>query len=418
MNVNGYNIVYIFPFKINWLNFKYYYWSESAKCHQARGRLKFLIFQIANCHEYSCSSAERLNCKLWWRWQLMILLICSGERESLSVWPPHSSFVTLSDCWHWVTTQHTAKDTEQCNKAKRSRPRGARDGLLLLSAAFLRVIILSLEIYRGRETETTLRQCQNNVSLVRCQERFYNLAIFLHQKMTEDSSTLNQLQEELKAADEVRKKKKNNISKIKDLISDPFLSEIRGKYCSVSHRTVEDPGNPRKQSSWRRGGENQWVSGPCCRKCNSQEEDKWKRIWWWKFLYNLRTWREKGEPVRLIGFSDCYKMLFSEEEDGRAEVSGVQFQMFWRCDDENPPDHEPRRPEEDENLSELCVFLHQRLGGDSVIPTSLSVRTVIWIPFADGLPLPVQGSQSEERRGNPLQEVRLYCREQGRQLGS
>ena len=67
--------------------------------------------------------------------------------------------------------------------------------------------------------------------------------------MTEDSSTLNQLQEELKAADEVRKKKKNNISKIKDLISDPFLSEIRGKYCSFSHGTVEDPGNPRKQSS-------------------------------------------------------------------------------------------------------------------------------------------------------------------------
>ena len=65
--------------------------------------------------------------------------------------------------------------------------------------------------------------------------------------MTEDSSTLNQLQEELKAADEVRQQK--NISKIKDLIRDVIPSEIRGKYCSFSHGTVEDPGNPRKQSS-------------------------------------------------------------------------------------------------------------------------------------------------------------------------
>ena len=65
-------------------------------------------------------------------------------------------------------------------------------------------------------------------------------------------------------------------------------------------------------------------------------------------------------------------MLFSEEEDGGAEVSGVQFQMFWRRDNENPPDDQPWRPEEDESLSELFIFLHQRLGGESVIPTSLS----------------------------------------------
>ena len=65
-------------------------------------------------------------------------------------------------------------------------------------------------------------------------------------------------------------------------------------------------------------------------------------------------------------------MLFSEEEDGGAEVSRVQFQMFrWRHD-ENPPDDESRRPEEDESLSELFIFLHQRLGGESVLPTSLS----------------------------------------------
>ena len=38
--------------------------------------------------------------------------------------------------------------------------------------------------------------------------------------------------------------------------------------------------------------------------------------------------------------------------------------------------------------------------------------------FTDGLPLPLQGPQSEEGRGNPLQEVRLHCGEQGRQLGS
>ena len=36
--------------------------------------------------------------------------------------------------------------------------------------------------------------------------------MFLYQKMTEDISTLNQLQEELKAADEVKQTK--NISKI------------------------------------------------------------------------------------------------------------------------------------------------------------------------------------------------------------
>ena len=58
-------------------------------------------------------------------------------------------------------------------------------------------------------------------------------------------------------------------------------------------------------------------------------------------------------------------MLFSEEEDGGAEVSRVQFQMFWRRHDENPPDDESRRPEEDESLSELFIFLHQRLGGNN-----------------------------------------------------
>merc|ERR1711953_41032 len=45
------------------------------------------------------------------------------------------------------------------------------------------VIVLSFDISRDTETETALRQCENN-------------------KMTEDISTLNQLQEELKAADE------------------------------------------------------------------------------------------------------------------------------------------------------------------------------------------------------------------------
>merc|ERR1712203_451704 len=58
-----------------------------------------------------------------------------------------------------------------------------RDGLLLLSAGFLRVIVLSFDIYRGRGTQTAIRQCENN-------------------KMTEEISTLNQLQEELEAADE------------------------------------------------------------------------------------------------------------------------------------------------------------------------------------------------------------------------
>ena len=35
----------------------------------------------------------------------------------------------------------------------------------------------------------------------------------------------------------------------------------------------------------------------------------------------------------------------------------------------------------------------------------------------DGFPLPVPRSQGQEGGGNPVQEVRLHCREQGRQLG-
>ena len=104
--------------------------------------------------------------------------------------------------WLLTLSDYTQLKIQSSNKAKRSRPRGARDGLLLLSA-FLRVIILIFEISRGRETQTAPRQCEYNVSRKRCQKIFYNLEIFLHQKMTEDSSTLNQLQEELKAADEV-----------------------------------------------------------------------------------------------------------------------------------------------------------------------------------------------------------------------
>merc|ERR1711953_1079138 len=45
------------------------------------------------------------------------------------------------------------------------------------------VIVLSFDISRDTEAETARRQCENN-------------------KMTEEISTLNQLQEELKAADE------------------------------------------------------------------------------------------------------------------------------------------------------------------------------------------------------------------------
>ena len=141
---------------------------------------------------------------------------------------------------------------------------------------------------RGWETETALRQCENNVSLDRCQQTFINLGMFLYQKMTEDISTLNQLQEELKAADEVKQTK--NISKIWPLIP----SEIGVEYCSFSDRTTEDPGNFRKQSSWRAIAENQWqwVSVSIrCRKNISQEEDWWKWFRWRKYRANKRTWR-------------------------------------------------------------------------------------------------------------------------------
>ena len=111
--------------------------------------------------------------------------------------------LTLTD----YTGDYTQLKIQSCNKAERCRPRGARDGLLLLSAGFLRVIVLSFDIYRGRGTQTAIRQCENNVSLERCQQSFNNRAIFLNQKMTEEISTLNQLQEELKAADEVKQKK-------------------------------------------------------------------------------------------------------------------------------------------------------------------------------------------------------------------
>ena len=105
--------------------------------------------------------------------------------------------------WLLTLTDYTQLKIQRSNKAKRCRPRGARDDGLLLLSAFLRLIIFCFQISRGWETKTALRQCENNVSFDRCQAIFCNLELFLYQKMTEDSSTLNQLQEELKAADEV-----------------------------------------------------------------------------------------------------------------------------------------------------------------------------------------------------------------------
>ena len=79
-------------------------------------------------------------------------------------------------------------------------------------------------------------------------------------------------------------------------------------------------------------------------------------------------------------------------------MQGMSVQMLQYSRDDHAPGHLAQGKEEDEGLRQLCLLQRQHLG--------------------DGLPLQVQGAQSQEGRHHPLQEVRLHGCQQGRQLGS